>query len=108
MARSDVRLFSSVNGVKQGGVLSPVLFCICIDDLLLTLSRSRAGCFFGKNSVGALDYANDIVLIAPTASALRTLLSICGDYASEYCISFNSEKSKCLVILLKKRHDLHS
>jgi hypothetical protein len=58
--------------------------------------------------VGALAYADDIVLIAPTASALRKLLSICGDYASEYCISFNADKSKCLVILPKKRHDLHS
>jgi hypothetical protein len=56
--------------VKQGGVLSPVLLCINIDDLLLPLSRSTAGCFIGNNFLGALAYADDIVLIAPTASAL--------------------------------------
>ena len=38
---------------------------------------------------------------SPTASALSKLLSICGDYASEYCISFNAAKSKCLIILPK-------
>jgi hypothetical protein len=83
-------------------------FCIYIDDLLLTLSRSRAGCFINNDFVGALAYADDIVLIAPTTSALRKLLSTCGDYASEYCICFNADKSMCLVILPKKRHDLHS
>jgi len=30
-----------VNGVKQGGVLSPVLFCVYIDGLLSAVSTSR-------------------------------------------------------------------
>ena len=92
--------------MKQGGVSSPVLFCLYIDGLLLALSRSGVGCFIGSNFVGALAYADDIVLIAPTATALRKLLAICGDYASEYCISFNASKSKCLIILPKIRRDL--
>jgi len=33
------------NGVRQGGVLSPVLFCVYIDNLLCRLSRSGVGCF---------------------------------------------------------------
>ena len=95
--------FLAVNGVKQGGVLSPVLFCLYIDDLWLALSKSGVGCFIGNNFVGALAYADDIVLVAPTASALRKMLSICGDYASEYCISFNATKSKCLIVLPRSR-----
>jgi len=42
------------NGVKQGGVLSPVLFCLYIDGLLVTLYRPGVGCFVGGNIVGAL------------------------------------------------------
>jgi hypothetical protein len=98
--------FSAVNGVKQGAVLSPVLFCIYVDDLLVLLSKAGVGCFIGPNFVGALAYADDIVLIAPTPTALRRLLSICESYARDYCISFNSLKTKCLVIIPRERREL--
>jgi len=54
--------FSAVNGVKQGAVLSPILFCFYIDALLLLLKKAGFGCYIGAHFVGALDYADDIVL----------------------------------------------
>jgi len=41
-------------GVRQAGVLSPILFCVYIDNLLDRLSRSGVGCYLGINFVGAL------------------------------------------------------
>ena len=99
MERSLLRVFSCKNGVKQDGVLSPVMFCVYIDDLLMRLARVGVGCFIGRKFVGALAYADDIVLVAPTASALRKMLVVCDEYATEYYMAFNAHKSKCIVLL---------
>ena len=37
--------FKVLNGVKQGGILSPIMFCVYIDDLLLLLQNSDVGCY---------------------------------------------------------------
>jgi hypothetical protein len=98
--------FLAANGVKQGAVLSPVLFCLYVDNLLVLLSRAGFGCFLGTHFVGALAYADDLVLLAPTATALRKMLAICDAYAQDYCIIFNVLKTKCLVVLPHSRHAL--
>ena len=42
---------------------------------------------------GALAYADDIVLLAPNASAMRKILQICDEYAAEFSINyFNANK----------------
>jgi hypothetical protein len=38
------------------------------------------------------------VLVAPTPTAMRKLLSICSAFAVEYDIRFNATKSKCMLI----------
>jgi len=65
--------FTALNGVKQGAVLSPILYCVHVDDLLLILCKESVGCFIGLHFVGALACADDLVLLAPTASAMRKL-----------------------------------
>jgi len=55
---------------------SPVLFCVYIDGLLTALASANVGCYIGRNYVGALAYADDLVLTAPSASALRKMLTM--------------------------------
>jgi len=58
-ARTDY--FIALNGVEQGAVVSPILYCGYVDDLLLKLSRAGVSCFIGLHFVGALAYADDLV-----------------------------------------------
>ena len=62
--------FSVANGVRQGGVLSPILFTLYIDDLLLDLKILGVGCFWNSFFAGALCYADDLTLLAHSPSAL--------------------------------------
>ena len=83
------------NGVRQGGVISRILFCIYTDGLLQRLIKSGVGCYIGDIFVGALAYADDIVLVAPSASAMRLMLKICEDYGREFSVIFSASKSAC-------------
>jgi len=62
--------FKVFNGVKHGGVLSPVLFCVYIDGLLSPVCAAKVGCSIGTMFTGILAYADDIALLALTAYAL--------------------------------------
>ena len=57
-------LFSVTNGVRQGGVLSPILFTVYLDDLLSSL-KNGIGCHWDGLFVGAAFYADDIAPLAP-------------------------------------------
>lgn len=86
--------FGVRNGVKQGGVLSPILFCIYIDELLDRLKSAGFGCYFGSMFMGVLAYADDI--LTPTRYGLRKLLCISSEFSINYNVIFNPEMSKLL------------
>jgi len=45
--------------------------------------KANVGCFVGNTYAGTLAYA-DLVLIAPSASAMRKMLGICHNYALDF------------------------
>ena len=90
-------MFEVSNGVRQGGVMSPILFGIYIDELLSELKQKGTGCQVGHYFCGAFGYADDIVLLCPTITGLKKMIKICENYAKEHNITFNGSKSKLLV-----------
>ena len=89
--------FKCRNGIKQGGVLSPILFCVYMDELLSRLEKAKIGCHIGHHYMGAFCYADDVTLVAPSVGAAQKMLSICEKYAREYDVIFNSSKSVVLL-----------
>ena len=99
--------FSVTNGVRQGGILSPCLFCVYMDDLSKKLNNVNAGCFMGTELINNLMYADDLVILAPSHVGLSMLLSVCSDYGLEHDIIFNSAKSNIMIFCCKKFKDIH-
>ena len=89
--------FNVSNGVKQGGVLSPILFTLYLDELLNNLRKSGYGCHIGNVFLGALAYADDVTLISPSRTATLRMLEIADKFSKEYDVLFNHSKSKLLL-----------
>ena len=74
------------NGVRQGGILSPYLFNVYMDDLSQSLNCCKTGCLSGEIMINHLMYADDLVLLSPSATGLRELLLACEKYSKEHAI----------------------
>ena len=88
--------FTVKNGVKQGGILSPILFCLYIDELLNRINESGLGCHIGHLSYAGLGYADDVTINTPSVRALQSILNICEGFADEYNVLFNCKKTVCM------------
>ena len=90
------QFYKQLTGVRQGGALSPCLFAIFIDDIAKHVSVTGKGCHFGFTCLSIILYADDIILLAPSVTALQSLLDTCENelYYLDMCI--NSSKSKCI------------
>ena len=55
-------LFHVTNGVKQEGIISPVLFNVYMDDLSTSLNNSVIGGHIGEKTINHLCYADDIIM----------------------------------------------
>ena len=94
--------FQIAPGVRQGGVLSPDLYIIYVDDLISILQSSGVGCHVRKSFAAALFYADDIAVLAPSLKGLQRLINICRDYCLEWDILMNAKKSKNLYFGLRE------
>merc|ERR1711888_146635 len=84
----ESHIFTISNGVKQGAIISAPLFAIYIDPLISKLNAAKQGCYIGNICANAFAYADDIVILSPSCSALRELIAICEYMANELEIKF--------------------
>ena len=89
--------FHVSNGVRQGGILSPVLFNLYMDNLSSMLNAQSSGCYIGDVKLNHLMYADDVVVLAPSAKALQALLDVCSDFGIRHDVCYNETKSVVMI-----------
>ena len=94
--------FGVGNGVRQGGILSPILFNLSVNDLSMQLRACNTGCMTGEMLVNHLMYADDLVIMSPSSAGLQQLLNICTEYGLKHDIKYNASKSAVLICRTKQ------
>jgi len=83
--------------VKQGAILSLLLYSLFVNDLLVTLEQSGLGVKIGNVYCGAPMYADDLALIASSPHELQAMIDIVSQYATKWRYRLSPQKSKVLV-----------
>ena len=97
------------NGVKQGAVLSAILYCVYMNGLFEKLRERKIVCWIGGDYVGILGYADYFFLLSPSIEGLQDMLKVCQDYALEHTLTFSTNpdpqnsKTKCMAFLKTQR-----
>ena len=90
-------------GLKQGCVLSPILFALYVKELGEILMKSGKGVKVGEEKIPGLFFADDVVLMANTREELQSLLSSAGEYGNKWRLEFSEEKSQVMSLGQKRR-----
>ena len=61
-------------GTRQGSVASPTFWSIYLDPLFSLLRSDGVGCHVGGVFMGAIGYADDLILLAPSRAAAQKML----------------------------------
>lgn len=86
------------SGVRQGGVMSPVLFAIYVDEILVKLNNSGLGCNVKGLTVNSFMYADDLIILSASVTHLQKLINICVDELNSIQLSVNAKKCFCMRI----------
>ena len=90
------------NGVRQGAIISPLLFNLYINDILNAISELDPGCSIGYYKTNILGYADDVVLASPSSKGLQVLIDKFSFMLDAICLKINANKTYYMIFKCKK------
>ena len=93
--------FGMTCSLRQGCVLSPLLFSLYINSLVEKLKAAGVGVECRGRLVSALLYADDAVLFAEDEEGMRVSLGVLSEWCKQWAVEINVDK--CGVMHMRRR-----
>ncbi|CAC5391622.1 unnamed protein product [Mytilus coruscus] len=90
--------FNIHQGVQQGGILSPFLYEVYVNNLLKDLKSHSLGLKIGTNYVGCPTCADDITFLSSSHQELQCMLSVATHHARQSRVTINPTKTKAVIL----------
>lgn len=84
-------------GVKQGCVLSPLLFNLYLADLPDIFTDDCHPVNLANSKINCLMFADDLILLSESAVGLQRCIDKLQEYCSKWCLSVNMDKTKVII-----------
>ena len=92
-----LKQFAINQGVRQGCVLSPLLFNIFMAELAKNLNSLESGLQMNDLKINSIFWADDIVLLCENGDQLDRMIKIISQYCKVNKLTINGKKTKCLI-----------
>ena len=90
--------FKTNKGVRQGCVLSPLLFILFLSDLQARLDSSKDNVNLDKDTeISCLMWADDILILSETEEGLQHKLDTLEEYSKLNKLTVNTKKTQCMI-----------
>ena len=91
--------FKIDQGVKQGCILSPLLFNIFISDLSKSLDKgvNNPVNIGGLKTLNSIIWADDLLILSESENGMNNMLKNLEEYTKANLIQINLDKTKCMI-----------
>jgi len=81
--------FDIERGVPQGSPISPILFDLFLNPLLIEIEDNKLGVNIGNKNIGILAFADDMAIISDENEKEQKMMDIISEYCNYYGLSIN-------------------
>ena len=102
---SDSMSYNVSQGVKQGSIISPLLYKLYVNDLLKQIENSGLGTSIGTVYTGSPACADDVILMTYQQHQVQALLNSATEYATTHKYTLHPKKTVVTKLITTRKKE---